>query len=133
VVETTHVIGPENMGGQTLVYVPKYVRPQSPYFSQPDHAIAEEFFTHVQRMFPNFDPAQVLAWKMIRARTVEPVHGLGAGRQILPVTSTMPGLFQTSTAQIYPALVNCEAVIQLADRVVRQLIPQIQPLTANHC
>jgi protoporphyrinogen oxidase len=131
VVETTHVIGPENMGGQTLVYVPKYVKPESPYFNKPDRAIAEEFFPHMQRMFPEFNPKQILDWQVMRARTVEPVHGIGAGRQILPITSPMPGLFQTSTAQIYPALVNCQAVIQLATRVASELMPQVQPLATR--
>lgn len=126
VVETTRVIGPENLGGHSLVYVPKYVLPDSPYFEKTDAEIETEFLQHLQRMFPAFEREHIRASRVVRARTVEPVHELGAGRSVRPIMMPLPGLVQTSTAQIYPALVNCEAVIQLAASVYARLRPDLQ-------
>jgi hypothetical protein len=62
---------------------------------------------------------------VLRSRTVEPVHGLGAGKHIQPLSEPVSGLYQTSTAQIYPALVNGEAVIRLAAEAFERLKPQL--------
>jgi protoporphyrinogen oxidase len=121
VVETTRVIGPENLGGYSLVYVPRYVQSDSPYFDRSDTEIEQEFLHHLRRLFPHLREEDIAARRVVRARAVEPVHGLGAGERVAPIQSPLPGLIQTSTAQIYPALVNCEAVIQLAETVLAQL------------
>jgi protoporphyrinogen oxidase len=131
VVETTQVIGPENLGGNTLVYVPRYVDPSSPYFERSDAEVTAEFLIHLGRMFPNLRPEHIRATKVVRSRVVEPIHNLGAGRRIQPLFEPVPGLWQTSTAQIYPALVNCEAVIKLASVVFDQLVPKLTDLTSH--
>lgn len=132
VVETTRVIGPENLGGYSLLYVPKYVAPDSPYLQKTDHAIETEFSHHLKRMFPHFHAEKVCRYRVVRARLVEPIHSLGAGRHLQPVQTPLPGLVQTSTAQIYPALVNCEAVIQMAKSVYEQVYPTLHKKEPNH-
>jgi protoporphyrinogen oxidase len=131
VVETTQVIGAENLSGNTLVYVPRYVDPSSPYFERSDAEVTAEFLIHLGRMFSNLRPEHVRASQVVRSRVVEPIHTLGAGRRIQPLFEPIPGLWQASTAQIYPALVNCEAVIQLAAVVFEQLAPKLSDLTSN--
>jgi protoporphyrinogen oxidase len=131
VVETTQVIGSENLGGNTLVYVPRYVDPSSPYFERSDAEVTAEFLIHLGRMFPNLQPEHIRATKVVRSRVVEPIHNLGAGRRIQPLFEPVPGLWQTSTAQIYPALVNCEAVIKLASVVFDQLVPKLSDLNSH--
>lgn len=121
VVETTRVIGPENLDGYSLLYVPKYVRPDSAYFQKSDAEIETEFLHHLKRMFPNFHPGMICDRTVVRERAVEPIHGLGAGKNIQAANAVMPGLIQTSTAQIYPALVNCEAVLQVAKAAYAQI------------
>ena len=52
-----------------------------------------------------------------RARAVEPVHLIG-GASRLPTMFPVPGLALASTAHVYPEIVNGQAVIGVADRVV---------------
>lgn len=125
VVETSRVIGSENLGGHSLLYVPKYVAPDSPYFDRSDEQIQAEFLHHLGRMFPDFRPEQIVTSRVMRARAIEPVHELEAGLRVESVYAPLPGLYQTSTAQIYPALVNCEAVIALAENVFERLRPDL--------
>ncbi len=80
VVESTHVVDPERVGG-TLLYVPKYVSPDSPELEASSADIRQRYFEHVRTIFPAFDPADVIAAQVARARVAEPVHVLGADRE----------------------------------------------------
>ena len=119
IVETTHVVDPEQVGG-TLLYVPRYVDPSSPELERPSSEIRREYLGHVRTIFPQFHEDDVLAAQVARARVAEPVHVLGAPREqdsFFPV----PGLAVASTAQVYPELVNGQAVVGVAERLVAEL------------
>ena len=80
VVETTHVVDPERVGGH-LVYAPKYVNPDSPELERSTSEVKEAYMGHIRTMFPGFSPDDdVLASQVARARVAEPVHTLGGQR-----------------------------------------------------
>lgn len=123
VVETTHVVDPERVGG-TLVYVPKYVNPDSPELDRTSADITATYVEHLRRIFPAVTEDDVLASQVARARYAEPVHVLGAAggdQDLLPA----PGLALASTANIYPELVNGQAVLRVADRVATALADRL--------
>jgi protoporphyrinogen oxidase len=120
VVETTHVVDPERAGG-TLLYVPKYVDPDSPELERSSREIRREYLGHVGRMFPAFDPADVLHAQVARARVAEPVHVLGARRPAPEDAFVAPGLAVVSSAGVYPDLVNGQAVLGVAERLAEGL------------
>jgi hypothetical protein len=78
-------------------------------------------------MFPNLQPEDVLARVVQRARIVEPIHTLGGAKR-LPTMHPTPDLTLASTAHVYPEIVNGQAVIGVADRVVEGLLERL-PLT----
>jgi protoporphyrinogen oxidase len=117
VVETTHVIDPQRAGG-TLLYVPKYVAPDHPDLDRPSAEVKREYLEHVRTMFPALRPADVLAAQVARARVAEPIHVLGARRPVAEDLFPAPGLATASSAQIYPELVNGQAVLAVAERLV---------------
>jgi protoporphyrinogen oxidase len=124
VVETTHVVDPELAGG-TLIYVPKYVNPDSPDLELSNREVRDAYFGHLQRIFGDVTEDDILAWQVSRARHAEPVHALGqAGkaRDLQPA----PGLTVASTADIYPELVNGQAVVGVAEQVVERLRSSLQ-------
>jgi protoporphyrinogen oxidase len=124
VVETTHVVDPEQVGG-SLVYVTKYVDPSHEDLSRPDAELAAEYLRHARTIFPHLDGAGVLAHSLQRARVVEPVHVLGqAGRESdhFPV----PGLALASTADVYPEIVNGQAMVKVADQAVAGILERLQ-------
>jgi protoporphyrinogen oxidase len=120
VVETTHVVDPERVGGH-LLYVPKYVRPDSEQLSRSSQEITADYLGQVQRMFPAFDPPRdVIASQVARATIAEPIHRAGVtGR--LPDLEIAPGLVSASSAHVYPDIVHAQAIIGVADRVVQAL------------
>lgn len=128
VVETTHVVDPERVGG-TLLYVPKYVRPDSPDLERSSAEIRHDYFGHVRTIFPGLDRSDVLAEQVARARVAEPVHVLGADPRT-PDLFPAPGLAVASSAHVYPELVNGQAVVGVADRLVEGLLERIIPASA---
>jgi protoporphyrinogen oxidase len=124
VVETTHVVDPEHVGGH-LLYVPRYVLPDSPELARPSAEITREYLAQVRRIFPDFDPKRdVIASQVARAQFAEPVHRAGvAGR--LPEVTAAPGLVVASSAHVYPDIVHAQSIIGVADRVVQDLRPRL--------
>ena len=124
VVETTHVVDPEHVGGH-LLYVPRYVLPDSPELERPAAEITRRHFAEVRRMFPAFDPDRdVIASQVARTRHAEPVHRAGvAGR--VPDLTVAPGLVAASSAHVYPDIVHAQAIAGVAERVAAVLLERV--------
>jgi protoporphyrinogen oxidase len=121
VVETTHVVDPERVGGH-LLYVPRYVLPDSPELNRPSDELTREHLAQVQRMFGDFDPGRdVIASQVARARFAEPVHRAGVAQRIPDLVPT-PGLVVASAAHVYPDIVHAQSIIGVADRVAAALL-----------
>jgi protoporphyrinogen oxidase len=120
IVETTHAVDPEAVGGH-LVYVPHYVDPSNPELERPSAEITAEFMGHVERIFPHFSPADVIASQVARARVAEPVHTVGVAPragELFPA----PGLAVASSAHIYPEIVNGQAILGVAEGVADRIL-----------
>jgi protoporphyrinogen oxidase len=119
VVETTHVVDPEHVGGH-LIYVPRYVRPDSPDLDRPSADITREYLGHVATMFEGFSTDDVIASQVARARVAEPVHPVGVHPRH-PDLITAPGLVMASSAHVYPDIVHGQAILGVAERVASEL------------
>jgi protoporphyrinogen oxidase len=123
IVETTHVVDPEAVGGH-LLYATKYVDPSHADLRRPADEVKDEYVAHARRMFPDLRDEDVLGSVVQRAPAVEPVHMLG-GASRLPTMFPVRGLALASTAHVYPEIVNGQAVIGVADRVVEGLLERL--------
>lgn len=120
VVQTTHVVDPERVGGH-LLYVPKYLGPSHPDLDRSSAEITEEYLGHVATMFPDFSPStDVIATQVARARVAEPVHGAGSHERI-PSLIPVEGLAIASSAHVYPDIVHGQAILGVAERVSAQI------------
>jgi hypothetical protein len=123
VVETTHVVDPDAVGG-SLLYVSKYVDPGHPDQDRPAEDVAEKYLAYARRIFPDLTDEDILDSSLQRARITEPVHLLG-GEKRLPDMFPAPGLSLASTAHVYPEIVSGQAVIGVADRVVPGILERL--------
>lgn len=114
VIETTNLIDPQYVGGYHLVYLPKYVTPDSPFARMDNETLQGEFLGHLRRMFPDLKDEDIAAVRIGRERYVEPLHPVGRTDAIPPVVSGVAGLYLVNSAQIYPQLTNGEAAVRYA-------------------
>jgi protoporphyrinogen oxidase len=131
VIETTNLIDPACVGGYHLVYLPKYVSPDSPYVKRSDDELRTAFLSDLRRMFPDFRDEDIAAIRIGRERYVEPLHPVGATDLIPPISCAIAGLHLVNTGQIYPQLTNGESVCAFAQSSAKTIIAQ-QQARSNH-
>lgn len=127
VVETTNLIAPEHVGGHHLIYLPKYLSPNSEIATWPDERVRDEWMRYFKQMFPDFDDSSVVEFLVQRARYVEPLRPMGTTHEIPHIQSPIPGMFVANTVMLYPDLSNGEAVTSLAKRVIGVVLGQDRP------
>jgi protoporphyrinogen oxidase len=125
VIETTSYIDPQYVGGHHLVYLPKYTAPGSPLQARSDAEIREMWLRNLEAMFPDFDRRAVRGFLIHREPFVEPLHPLNGAHLIPPIRTPIQNLFLATTAQIYPALTNCESVTRHARQAAEQVLAAV--------
>jgi len=122
VIETTTYIDPQYTGGNHLVYLPKYTMPDSPWQDRPDDEIIQTWLAYLKKMLPRFDTSWVRQTLIHRDRFVEPLHYKNQNSLIPPVETPIQDLYLVTTAQIYPALTNSEAIVQHTHAATRIIL-----------
>ena len=122
IVETTNLIDPKHVGGHHLIYLPKYLAPDSELFGWSDEKVREVWMQHLKRMFPDFQETWITDFLVQRARYVEPLRPMGTTDQIPSVQTPVEQLYLSNTVMLYPDLNNGEAVTLFAQKVVRQVL-----------
>ncbi len=122
VVETTNLINPDHVNGHHLVYLPKYLAPDSEIARWPDDKVKAEWLGHLKRMFPAFNESWITDIFVHRARYVEPIRPMGTLDQIPDIQTPVKRLYMGNTVMIYPDLGNGEAVTRFAFRMIERIV-----------
>jgi protoporphyrinogen oxidase len=124
VVETTHVIDPEQVGGH-LVYITRYVEPGHPDHDRSVEELEADYLAQARTIFPELTDDIILHRKLQRARVTEPVHLLG-GAANLPEMFPAPGLALASLAHVYPEISSGQATMGVTNRVVPGILERLR-------
>jgi protoporphyrinogen oxidase len=129
VIETTNLAPPGYFGGQSLVYLPRYVAPGGTVAAgaaDGPGAATAAFEAGLARVYPEFHPGLVEDRLLQRAPHVQPIHTVDyAGR--LPPPRLAPGLWLASSAQIHPWPLNNDRVLRQARRVADAFLAEERP------
>ena len=123
VVETTHVVDPEKVGGH-LLYVSKYVEPGHADQERSPEELEQAYMGYARTIFPDLRDDEIVSKVVQRARVTEPVHLVGGAKR-LPEMFSVPGLSLASTAHVYPEIVSGQAVIGVSDTVVPRILERL--------
>jgi hypothetical protein len=74
------------------------------------------------RIHPQFDPDDVIAFKVSRARYVFAVSSLGRSAHVPGIHTTLPGVHVVSSAQILNGTLNVNETLDLAARGAAELL-----------
>jgi protoporphyrinogen oxidase len=118
VIETTNMIAPRHVGGNHLVYLPKYVAPDSAYARLSDEELKALYAEHLGQMFPAFRASWIKHAFVFRERHVEPLHQIGKRRPTVPIRTPIEGMYIVNNGQIYPELTNCQSSVRHAQRAI---------------
>ncbi|MBZ5593048.1 MAG: NAD(P)/FAD-dependent oxidoreductase [Acidobacteriia bacterium] len=125
VIEMSALVDRQHFGGNSLVYLPKYLTPDDPTFSISDEEIQRKFLDALFRMYPHLSAGDVLAFRISRVRYVVALPTLGYSERLPPMTTSIPGLHIVNSAHIVNGTLNVNETVQLAERALPQLLAAI--------
>jgi protoporphyrinogen oxidase len=102
VVEHTNFMGPEHYGGQHVLYISNYLRPDHPYFDLSEEQLWQVFLPALQRINPRFSDDWVKERWLFKGPYAQPIVTTGYRRLIPEHRTPIPGLYLATMNQIYP-------------------------------
>ncbi|HYC32297.1 MAG TPA: NAD(P)/FAD-dependent oxidoreductase [Gemmatimonadales bacterium] len=127
VIEMTALVDRAAFGGNTLVYLPKYLTQDDPFWSKTDAEIEAEWLGALERMFPRFRRSQVKVFQVSRVREMLAVTTLNYSATLLPPSATSAdGVYVVNSAQIANGTLNVNETLTLAARKAAELEPLLR-------
>jgi protoporphyrinogen oxidase len=124
VIEMTTLVDRARFGGNSLVYLPRYLAQDDPFWKASDDEVRTTFLDALERMYPKFRRADVLDFRIARARDVLAISTLDYSTLALPaVRTSLPNVFIVNSAQIESGTLNLNETIGLANRQAAALAP----------
>jgi protoporphyrinogen oxidase len=114
----TTIVDPAQLGGHSLVYLPKYMLSDDPAFAESDDEIRERCLSTLEKMHPHFSRDDVLAFRTSRARYVMALPTLGYSERLPPMQTSIPGVYAVNSAHILKGNLNVNETIQIAEEAV---------------
>jgi len=124
VIETSALVDRKEFGGNSLVYLPKYVVAGDPAFETSDEQLREAFLAALNRMYPNFRRENVLAFQVSRVKHVLAIATLNYSQRLPPMQTSVPGLWIVNSAHIVNGTLNVNETLQLAERATPMLLAE---------
>jgi protoporphyrinogen oxidase len=107
VIEMTALVDRERFGGNSLVYLPRYLTQDEAFWQKSDAEVREEFVSALEKMYPHFRRGDVLAFNVSRARQVLAVSTLGYSDKLLPsIATSLKNVYLLNSAQIAAGTLN---------------------------
>ncbi len=120
--EHTNFRSPSEYGGRHLVYLGNYRPMHDPLFTMSKEAVMTEFFPHLQRLVPAFDPAWVKESWVFQAPFAQPIVTTDYRAHIPPLHTPLHGLWVANMFQVYPHDRGQNYSLALADQLIKQIL-----------
>lgn len=102
VIEHTNFQPTSSYGGRHIVYLSKYLLPDTEFYLMPDEGLFNIAASALRRMFPAFGPDWVRAYHIWRADYAQPVIERNYGRLVPDSHTPIENVFLATMAQVYP-------------------------------
>jgi protoporphyrinogen oxidase len=118
VIEMTTIVDPEELGGNSLVYLPKYVPAEHEMFDKTDEEVKESFLSALERMYPDFTRDDVMAFEISRVRNVMAIPTLRYSEKLPPMKTSVDGLYIVNSSYILKGNLNVNESITIAEEAM---------------
>jgi len=123
VIEMTALVDKENFDQNSLVYLPRYLTQEDPFWNKTFEEIQDEFLKALESMYLSFLRKDVLTFKIFKARHVLPITTLNYSSELLPANKTsLENVFVVNSAQLPNGTMNVNEIVGLANRKVQEIV-----------
>jgi protoporphyrinogen oxidase len=127
VIEMTALVDPARFGGHTLVYLPRYLTQDDPFWELSDEEIWDVLLDGLALMY-KFDRRDVVGFQVARVREMLAVSTLRYSEVAMPPHRTsLQNTFIVNSAQIPNGTLNVNETIGLAEASARSLRTLLRP------
>ncbi|MEA3443166.1 MAG: NAD(P)/FAD-dependent oxidoreductase [Bacteroidota bacterium] len=118
IIELGALVDKKTFGGHSLIFLPKYVKANDPFYQKPNEEVEEIFLKALFRMYPHLSNKDVVAIKTTRAANVFALPGLAYSEKLTNMKTSMPGLYVINSSYITNSTLNVNDTVQLAEKTV---------------
>jgi protoporphyrinogen oxidase len=118
VIELSNIVDTAELGGCSLVYLPKYVPASHELFDRPDEEIQEEFIAALEKMYPDFSRDQIKAFRISKTRSVMAIPTLNYSESLPPMKTSVDGLYLVNSAYILKGNLNVNETIAIGEKAI---------------
>lgn len=120
--EHTNFRTPAEYGGRHLVYLGNYRPMNDPLFTMSKEDVMAEFFPHLKRIVPTFDPSWVQESWIFKAPFAQPIVTTDYRKHIPPLHTPLEGLWLANMFQVYPHDRGQNYSLALANDLVKRIL-----------
>ena len=122
VIEMSALVDKKYLDGNALVYLPKYVSPEDPLFSQSDDEIKTFFIKNFKKMYPWLTDDNIRFAGVARAKHVITVLTKGYSDNLPGVKTSIPGVYIINTSYIQDGTLNVNETIRVAETKLEEIL-----------
>jgi protoporphyrinogen oxidase len=122
VIEMSALVDKKYLGGNALVYLPKYVVANDPLFNQSDEEIKSYFIDNFKKMYPWITDDNIKFVGAARARHVITVASLGYSESLPGVKTSVPGVYIINTSHIKDGTLNVNETVRVAETKLEEIL-----------
>ncbi len=115
-IDMSALVESSELKGHGLLYIPRYLRPDHGDFARTDDDLKAEMLAALKRMHPSLSDADVLAFRISRARHVFARPTLGYSAKLPPIDTSVPGLSIVNSSHVVNGTLNANETVALAQR-----------------
>ena len=122
VIEMSSLVDKKSFGGNSLIYLPKYLKPDDPLFKASDKEIEDLFLGALLKMYPFLSISDVKYVGVARARNVFALSSIGYSKNLPDVKTSIPGVYILNAAHITNGTLNVNETIQIAEAKLKEIL-----------
>jgi protoporphyrinogen oxidase len=133
VIEMTALVDHATFGGNSLVYLPKYLDPDDQMFSKSDEEITRDFIGFLKMMQPLLEEGDILSSKVAKARYVIALPVLEYSAKLPSLATSVNHFFIMNSSFITDGTLNVNETLMISERYTTKLINTIKNEIQTPC
>ncbi|HYM92709.1 MAG TPA: FAD-dependent oxidoreductase, partial [Chitinophagaceae bacterium] len=122
VIEMSALVNKQYFGGHSLVYLPKYVSPDDPLFSQSDDEIRNYFLDNFKKMYHWLTDVNIKFAGVARAKHVITVAKMNYSETLPDIKTSIPGVSIINTSYIKDGTLNVNETVRVAETKMQEIV-----------
>lgn len=122
VIEMSALVDKEYLGGNSLIYLPKYVIANDPLFNQSDEELKKYFIDSFKTMYPSLTKENIKFVGIAKAKHVITVAKLNYSHLLPDIKTTVPNLYIINTSNIKDGTLNVNETVKVAETKLEEIL-----------